>query len=109
MDITEYSKGKGEWLSADMVNEGDTLTVMDEGAFESYEDKQYFVITVKYMNKELKLRLGVRNSKRISNVLGRDTKNWVGQKLSIAAIEDYPGVKAKGMILTGVKKVETQL
>lgn len=104
LDVSEYMKGRGDWLTADMVEEGDHITITGGGHWDPDTfDREYLVVPVKLKDKELKLRIGPRNTERIAKTHGTNTGEWVGKLIEVLAIEEYPGLKQKGMILRGIR------
>jgi len=100
-DVKDLIKNKGHfWLTADTVKEGDVIEILGEGEIdrETFKPKSYVVLPVTFKRENWWVRLGTRNVKRISKVFGTDTSKWAGKYLRAAAIEDYPRVKASGII-----------
>lgn len=101
VNVDEYVKSGG-WVTPDDVSEGDKLKITGPGRMDDRFEQEYLVIPVKYQGAELELRLGKRNTKRISEKFGPSTGDWIGKKIKVAAIEDYPGLGTKGLILQPV-------
>lgn len=103
-DMKEYSKGKGVWISAEDVEIGDQLDVLDAGEMTTIEDKEYLALPIKLPRKdeERKVRLGSKNVARIIKGMGNtNTERWVHGKLEVVDIEDY-GQMGKGIIFRGI-------
>lgn len=109
LNADDYLKraASGNWLTAELVNEGDRLVLL-EGIREDSEtfERPYIVAPVKLADEEYDLRLGVRNVKRLRDAFGPNMSKWVGREVEVAAIENYKvrGAQQKGLILRGVKE-----
>jgi len=103
-DVKEYSKGKGDWISADDVEIGMQLDVLGAGEMITIEDKEYLALPIKLPNKDKEqlVRLGPRNVRRIiKSMMNTKTERWIGGKLEVIDIEDY-GSMGKGIIFKGI-------
>ena len=104
--IDSYLKTAGSgWAKADGVMKGAKMLIeqiwLDDESF----DKSYICASGVWTHSQepIKVRLGVKNVKRISETLGRDEKGWIGNYLVVLGTEDYPGVSGKGILWDGQK------
>jgi len=107
VDVGEFKKGRGDWLTADDVSEGDKLTILDEGFMDDETfDKEYFVVSMRLDRNgmEKQVRLGSRNVERIAEKFGDQTSGWVNREVEVAAIEKYKSLGQKGIIFRPVVK-----
>ncbi len=54
---------------------------------------------MEYDGQNYNLRLGKRNTRRIAESYGKNTKDWSGRDVEVASIEDYQGLGTEGMVL----------
>jgi len=104
--IKKYkSEAGGLWVRADLVQVGDTVTIQKVGLDPTTFDRPYVVVdgTFDRTGEAAKVRLGVKNVNRVSEVLGDEDEGWIGQKLKVISIESYPGLGRKGILWTGVQ------
>lgn len=104
--IDSYLKTAGSgWAKAENVQKGAKMLVEQIWLDDTSFDKSYICASGAWThnNEGIKVRLGVKNVKRISETLGRDEKGWIGNYLVVLGIEDYPGVSGKGILWDGVK------
>lgn len=101
----------GSWLRADYVQIGDLLEIMDEGRIDSETfQKPYLIIKVRLQRtgEQYLFRMGYKNVLRVSQVLGTDTKAWIGNYMEVIAIEQYPGLARKGILVRGLRKEDVK-
>lgn len=105
-DSLEAWAQSGNWLSADAVEKGDTMTILSPAKMQEYEDSKYPVIGVDYQGEQFNLRLNKENSHNIAEAWGWDSENWVGNDLKIVSIRTYSNLpnNPKGMILEPVEE-----
>lgn len=101
VDVGDYMNSGG-WLTAEEVEEGGRITIKGDAHFDDRFEQRYLVVAVAYGGSEYNLRVGKRNTRRISKEFGTDAAEWAGRKVEVAAIQEYEGVNAKGMILKPV-------
>jgi hypothetical protein len=101
-EISKFLRGSGRrWLTAERVRVDDILEVVGEGEIdEETFTKPYLILPVRYEGEELWLRIGVRNARRLADAWGTDTARWVGKRIKVVALEEYPGLGRKGMVLS---------
>lgn len=98
----------GPWIRAERVKVGDTVTIervdLDDESF----DRPYIVLDGVYdpTGEAVKVRLGVKNVRRIAKSLGTDERRWVGQKIEVIDIEEYKGLGQKGILWRGLIPVK---
>lgn len=104
-DIGKWIKSR-EWLTADDVKCNDELEIISQAEIDTETfDAPQAVLKVKHGDRTVKLRLGKQNAQRIATDFGTtDTALWVGRKIFVDAVLEYPALKAKGMILRGKKE-----
>ena len=102
--IEEFlKKAGGPWLRADHVNPGDKLQIITEPILDEQTfDRPYLVCDVLLLRtgEQYKLRLSKTNVTRIAQTLG--TKSWKGKYIEVVSIENYPGLRQKGILFKGV-------
>lgn len=104
VDVEGFMKSEGGWLTAGDVEEGDKIKILGSGEIDDETfDSSYLNVPVEHNGDQLNLRLGKRNTKRIVKEYGNNTQDWVGKKIQVVSIEDYPQLDSKGMILKPVK------
>lgn len=105
-DIEDFLKASSTFLTADLAKEGDVIEITGMGYIDSGKfDKESIILPIKYAENEYSLRIGPKNAKRLAKSFGTTKlSEWVGRKMEVVSIEDYAGLKAKGMILKGIKE-----
>lgn len=79
----------GDFLNYDSTNDGDIVTILDEGKVEHNEvlKKDLFNITVE-VNKNRKIYSPNNKAGRaLQEAFGKDTKEWVGKQFTILHID----------------------
>lgn len=108
VDVKNYLRQARSWLSAEDVVAGDKLEVLSPGSVdnETFKPRSYLIMPVRLLRTGQKwdIRLGPRNVGRVSEVLGNQTDDWVGNFIEVLSIENYPGLRAKGLLLRGLKR-----
>jgi len=96
----------GPWIRADRVSIGDKVSIEDVTLDEETFDRPYIVVSGIFdrTGEPVKVRLGVKNVKRIAKTLGTDERKWIGCKIEVIDIEEYPGLGQKGILWKGVPR-----
>jgi len=104
--IEDYLKNAGGlWLKAETVHDGYRMKVEQVWLDDDTFDKPYICAAgVNAQGDAVRVRLGVQNVQRISDVLGTDAKDWEGQYLEVIGTQSYPGMSAKGILWRGAKR-----
>jgi hypothetical protein len=98
-------KAGGPWIRADNVKPGDTVTIRNVSLDEESFDRPYIVIdgTLDRTGEQVKVRLSQQNVNRIIQDLGRKEAGWIGHKLQVLSIENYPGLGRRGVLWKGLR------
>jgi hypothetical protein len=106
--IEEFlKKAGGPWLRADNVQVGDRLQILTEPVVDDQTfDRAYLVCDALLIRtgEQFKVRLSKTNVTRIAQTLG--TKSWKGKYIEVMSIENYPGLRQKGILFKGVAPTE---
>jgi hypothetical protein len=106
--IEDYLKSAGgNWLKAENIQDGYKVKIQQVWLDDETFDKPYICIGgINAQKEEVRVRLGVQNVQRISEVLGTNAKEWENQYLEVVGTQAYPGLSSKGILWRGVKKQE---
>lgn len=87
MDITNFTKPQGKFLKADDVNKSQKKTFVITKEAETVHNERYDTerlhIVGELDGQEFVFDCSKTNARTISEVLGNDTKNWIGKHLLI--------------------------
>jgi len=103
-------KAGGPWLRAVHVKTGDRLKILSEPVVDDQTfDRPYLVcdVLLQRTNEEFKLRLSKTNVTRIAQTLG--TSSWKGKEIEVISVEEYPGLKQRGILFKGVAPAPEQV
>ena len=103
--IENYKKNAGgSWLKADTVQDGMRVKIGEVWLDSETFDKSYICIKGKIQSgDEVQVRLGIQNVVRVSDVLGDNEAEWIGNYLECIGTQAYPGMNAKGILWRGQK------
>lgn len=93
-----------KYLSAENSENGDIITILDEGSKAMIKiqgsDKEKLVYNFKVSNGryELTYTPGTTAQKELMRAWGRETKNWVGKKFQVKIVEAMSFGKPKSLI-----------
>lgn len=102
LDVSDYGK-PSNWLTADDVEVGDELEIRGTGWKSDRFERTHLNIPVEHEGEKYSWRVNKRNARAIMEAYGTNTRYWVGKKIAVTEIVEYPGLNEKGII---VKPVE---
>jgi uncharacterized protein (DUF111 family) len=109
MDITNFTKQQGQFLKADDVEKSPSkvFTIMEEATTvhnEKYDtDRLHIVGQIDKV--DFVLDCSKTNARTIAEVLGADTKQWVGSQL---VLETYKTKTSEGKMTTAINVKEAK-
>jgi hypothetical protein len=96
-------QAKGNWVSQKTAKVGDTVEIMTQPKIdkESFKDKVYLVadcILNGVTSSPMKIRFSGQQVIALQPTFGDDASKWIGRKVRIVAVVDYPGLGKKGFV-----------
>ena len=85
----------GDFINAKSVKDGDMITILSEGEY-TYSDilkKDVFNLKVSLNDKPKTWSPNNKHGKLLQQAFGIDSKQWVGNKVQIALVEDVMLIK----------------
>lgn len=109
MDITNFTKQQGEFLKAEIVNTNQNALFEIVGEAEIVHNDKYDTnrlhIPIKFGEAEYIFDCSKTNSRTISEVLGNDTKKWIGKHL---VLETYRTKTSDGKMTDAINVKEVK-
>ncbi len=89
------------WLKADIIKAGETITILDEGAWvtsakftkDSGEPKKDYVCKVTYGDKQYDLTINKTRRDTLIAAYGKDSKGWINKSCKVEAVNCMVGNK----------------
>lgn len=108
MKINEYMS---RFIKGAEVEKGDSFVILNEGEIRKSEgfDNEQLILLVDYKNSQREIFVNKTNCKKLSEVYGDDTKDWVGNVVNLEAQEIMvKGKKRMTFIMDPVVEVEEE-
>lgn len=85
----------GDFLNYDGSNDGDIVTILDEGKVEYNETlkKEMFNIGVEVNKKKKTYSPNNKAGKALQDAFGNDTKNWISKQFTVLHIDKRMHIK----------------
>jgi len=85
----------GDFLNYDATNDGDVVTILDEGKIEYNETlkKDMFNIGVEVNKKKKTYSPNNKHGRALQDAFGKDTKDWIGKQFTIFHIDKKMQIK----------------
>jgi hypothetical protein len=87
----ELMEIRNKYLTAESVQEGDLMTILDEGSYSDMEYKgkkrQILNFNVNNGTYDLVYSPGTTAQKELIKAWGKETKNWIGKKFQVKLLD----------------------
>lgn len=106
LNAAEFAESSSKYLGADILEEGDIIKIRGPGEINETDwETERLELPVEHKGEQYTLSLSKENTRNIIKEFGEDTRNWVGKKIRVVLIKEYPQLGTKGPILKPAERV----
>ena len=108
MDITEFTEQQGNFLKAEMIEGEQVVSITNEATIvlNKKYDTERLHVPIKFEDKEFIFDCSKTNARTISQILGKDTSQWLNKEL---VLEKYKTKTSSGEMVNAINVKEVRI